>query len=374
MLSARDETHAVGATLLFNAAHYALRPWPWILVALCSLIVFPADSNVDRQAARAELSGPELRPLVEAWEAAPSSVDQATRQRIESLKLQEKGLTAIKAAFPSTGYGKLGHDLAYPAMLTLLPHGLLGLVVASLVAAYMSTISTHLNWGSSYVVNDFWKRFISPNASERQLVWLGRISTVLLMAIAGALALCLESALQAFGILLQIGAGTGLLFILRWFWWRINPFSELAAMIVSFVVAIYMQFLAPESMAAWEKLVAGTAITTMAWLIVTVIAPPDRRETLRSFYRLTRPGGPGWRKVVEEAKRDGEPVTEGEGSESNLPLGILCMVLGCLTVYSALFGAGYWIYGDHVPAAVLTVIAAAAAGALMKLWCRVTAG
>ncbi len=374
VLSAKDEKQAVGATLFFNAAHYALRPWPWILVALCSLIIFPFDSNTDRQTAKAELAGPDLRPLVEMWEDDPTSVDEATCERIEALKIQEKGLTTIKAAFPKTEYDKLGHDLAYPAMLTFLPHGLLGLVVASLIAAYMSTISTHLNWGASYIVNDFWKRFVNPNASEHELVWVGRISTVLLMAIAGALALCLENALQAFGILLQIGAGTGLLFILRWFWWRINPFSELAAMIVSFLVAIYMQFLAPEGMAAWEKLIIGVGITTVAWVVVTVITPSDDRETLRSFYRLTRPGGPGWRKVIAEAERDGQPVTGTEGGRSNLPLGILCMVVGCLAVYSALLGTGYWIYGDYVPAVILTMIAAVAAGALMKLWSRVATG
>jgi SSS family solute:Na+ symporter len=156
MLSARDETHAVGATLFFNAAHYALRPWPWILVALCSLIVFPTDAPGARDAARAELDAPATKALVAQWSADPDSLDPPTRERIETLQIQAKGLTSIRAAFPHAGYGKLGHDLAYPAMLTFLPHGLLGLVVASLIAAYMSTISTHLNWGSSYVVNDFW--------------------------------------------------------------------------------------------------------------------------------------------------------------------------------------------------------------------------
>ncbi len=217
MLSAKNERHAVGATFLFNAAHYALRPWPWILVALCSLIVFPLDTQADRDAAGELLAGAELKPLVAEWEKAPASVDETSRDRIETLMIQNKGLTAIKQAFPKTEYGKLGHDLAYPAMLTFLPHGLLGLVVASLIAAYMSTISTHLNWGSSYIVNDFWKRFVSKSADDREQVWVGRVSTVLLMAIAGGLALWLENALQAFQILLQIGAGTGLLFILRWF-------------------------------------------------------------------------------------------------------------------------------------------------------------
>ncbi len=374
MLSAKDEKHAIGATLFFNAAHYAARPWPWILVALCSLIVFPFDSLTERQAAQRALTSPELQAQVEKWETDPTAVDDATRGRIEALKIQEKGLTAIKTAFPKTEYDKLGHDLAYPAMLTLLPHGLLGLVVASLIAAYMSTISTHLNWGSSYIANDFWKRFISPNASERKLVWVGRASTVLLMAIAGSLALCLENALQAFGILLQIGAGTGLLFILRWFWWRINPFSELTAMVVSFVIALYMQFWAPEGLAAWQKLVIGVGITTVAWLVVTMMTPSDDRKTLRKFYRLIQPGGPGWRRVIEEAERDGESITGAEGGRSNLPLGIVCMVIGCVGVYSALFGTGYWIYGEYVPAVILTMIAACATGVLMKLWNRVARG
>ncbi|MGB2823026.1 MAG: sodium:solute symporter family protein, partial [Phycisphaerae bacterium] len=189
MLAAKDEKHAVGATLLFNAAHYALRPWPWIIVALCSMIVYPQLSDLQK-------------------------------------------------AFPHINASVVKHDLAYPAMLTHLPHGLLGLVLASLIAAYMSTISTHLNWGSSYVVNDFYKRFIQPEADEKRLVLVGRISTVTMMVLAGTLALWLEDAMQAFKILLQIGAGTGLLFLLRWFWWRINAFSELTAMIVSFLVAV----------------------------------------------------------------------------------------------------------------------------------------
>ena len=367
MLSAKDENHAVGATLLFNAAHYALRPWPWVIVALCSLLVFPFDSQTDQQAAREALKSTELQPLVDKWKADPASVDEATRQRIETLMIQQKGLSTIKKAFPKTEYGKLGHDLAYPAMLTFLPHGLLGLVVTSLIAAYMSTISTHLNWGSSYVVHDFWKRFVSTGASERELVWVGRASTVLLMVIAGALALCLQNALQAFQILLRIGAGTGLLFILRWFWWRINPYSELTAMVVSFVVAVYMQFWAPEALQDWQKLVFGVGITTVAWIVVTLITPPDDRNTLRSFYRRIRPGGPGWRRVIEEAQRDGETLTGPEGGKSNLPRGILCMVAGCFAVYSALFGVGYWIYGDGSAGAVCTVLFILSAGALAAL-------
>jgi len=366
MLSAKNEKHAVGATFFFQAAHYALRPWPWILVALCSLIIFPFDSVGDRKSAEEALNSAELKPLVEKWQADPASVDADTRQRIETLQAQQKGLTAIKQAFPKTEFNKLGHDLAYPAMLTFLPHGLLGLVVASLIAAYMSTISTHLNWGSSYIVNDFWKRFISKDASEREQVWVGRVSTVLLMVIAGTLALWLQNALQAFKILLQIGAGTGLLFILRWFWWRINPYSELTAMVVSFVVAVYMQFWVPESMKDWQ-LPIGVGITTVCWIIVTMLTPADDPKTLRSFYRLIRPGGPGWRKVIEDAERDGETITGPEGGRSNLPLGILCTVLGCFAVYSALFGTGYWIYGKTAGGVVCAVLFVVSAVGLAKL-------
>jgi Na+/proline symporter len=329
MLSAKDEQHATGATLFFNIAHYALRPWPWILVALASLVVFPS-------------------------------------------------LESLQQAFPSVSEDILGHDLAYPAMLTFLPHGLLGLVLGSLIAAYMSTISTHLNWGSSYVVNDFWKRFVQPEADERRLVLVGRISTVLMMVVAATLALWLKNALQAFQILLQIGAGTGLLFILRWFWWRINAFSELTAMVVSFLVAIYVELLHPKlfpgaPMVEWVRLLVGVGITTVAWITVTYLTRPTDEERLRSFYRLVRPGGPGWRRVVAAASAAGDPI-EARDVPWNLPLGILCMVIGCLAVYSALFSIGYWIYGQTALALLLTVIAAGSGIFLMRVWSRVNRG
>ena len=193
MLAAKDENHAIGATFFFNIMHYALRPWPWIIVALASLVIFP-------------------------------------------------DLTSIQEAFPNVAEDKLGHDLAYSAMLTKLPSGLLGLVLASLVAAYMSTISTHLNWGSSYIVNDFYKQQINKNASEKQLVAIGRISTVLLMVFSALFALVLQNALQLFDIILMFGAGTGLIFILRWFWWRINAWSEISAMFVSGIVSMLIAF------------------------------------------------------------------------------------------------------------------------------------
>ncbi len=322
MLSAKSEKHAVGATFLFTVAHYALRPWPWIIVALCSILVFP-------------------------------------------------NLEALGSAFPHVDPSVLRHDLAYPAMMTFLPAGLLGLVVASLIAAFMSTISTHLNWGSSYVVNDFYKRFIRPDAGEKRQVMVGRISTVVLMILTGFTALVLQNALQAFNILLQIGAGTGLLFILRWFWWRINPFSELTAMGVSFLVAVYWQIIHPATglspVSTHVQLVSGVAVTTVCWIGVTLLSRPSETLTLRAFYRLVKPGGPGWRRVIDEAARDGDPVETPEPGW-DLPAGILCMVTGCFAVYSALFATGYWIYGRHLPAVMLSAAALLSTLTLLHFW------
>lgn len=322
MLAAKNERHAMGATLLFNAAHYALRPWPWILVALASLIVFPDISD-------------------------------------------------LQARFPHIGTQVVKHDLAYPAMLTFLPHGLLGLVVASLIAAFMSTIATHLNWGSSYVVNDFYKRFVDPKASEKRLVLVGRLSTFGLMVVTMLIALLLSNALQAFNILLQIGAGTGLLFILRWFWWRINPFSELTAMVVSFVIAVYLQLIHPHTglppISTHIQLVSGVFITTICWIAVTLFTRPADKKTLRSFYRLVRPGGPGWKRIIDQAARDNDPIDDAK-PQWDVPIGILCMVIGCFAVYSALFATGNWIYGKHLLASVLTAVSVIAIVLLVNLW------
>ncbi len=322
MLAARSEGHAQGATLLFNVAHYALRPWPWILVALCSLVVFP-------------------------------------------------DLDSLRAAFPGVEARVVGHDLAYPAMLTFLPAGLLGLVVASLAAAYMSTISTHLNWGASYLVHDLYRRFVAPQATERELVRFGRWATVGLMAAAGAISLLLSNALQAFQIMLQIGAGTGLLFLLRWFWWRVNAASELVAMSVSFLIAVYFQLVHPRLYGApleeWRQLTIGVALTSAAWIATAFLSRPTDEATLRAFYRATRPGGPGWARVRREAAAAGEPLPEGL---AELPVGIACMALGCAAVYAALFAAGSALYGERGRALLLASVALGAAWAIRALWSR----
>ena len=322
MLSAKDEKNAITATLFFNACHYALRPWPWIIVALCSLVVFPQLSD-------------------------------------------------IKAAFPNVEESLIKNDLAYSAMLTFLPKGAIGLVVASLIAAYMSTISTHLNWGSSYVVNDFWKRFVKPDASQKELVWVGRASTVVLMFFSCIVALLLSNALQAFNVLLQIGAGTGLLFILRWFWWRINAYSEITAMVVSFIVALYFAFVHERLGFAkveehWQ-LVIGVVVTTVCWVAATYLTPPTSSSTLIEFVHRVHPGGPGWKRIIEEAEASGVNVSRAQ-EQWDLPVAILCMVLGCFAVYGALFATGFWIYDNVVGGLVSGVVAiAATVGALLAM-------
>ncbi len=328
MLASKDENHAIGATFFFNIMHYGLRPWPWILVALASLIVFP-------------------------------------------------DVASIQEAFPNIAESKLGQDLAYSAMLTKLPSGLLGVVLASLVAAYMSTISTQLNWGSSYIVFDFYKRQINPDATEKQMVAVGRLSTVVLMILSAVLALALENALQIFEILLTFGAGTGLIFILRWFWWRINSWSEITAMFASGILSISLKttslgsfLFAPETgvFPDWFEYPFVVIFTTAIWLGATFMTQPESPEVLRSFYKKIQPGGPGWAKVVNEAKADGEHIAKDE--KWSVPQGITAMLLGCVLIYTIMFATGYWIYGRTTPAMILTAVAIVAGFLLIKAWNR----
>lgn len=325
MLAAKNERESMKATLWFNVAHYGLRPWPWIIVALCSMVVYPE-------------------------------------------------LADIRARFPDLDPSLVGNDLAYPAMLVFLPAGLLGLVVASLAAAYMSTVSTQLNWGASYVVNDFYRRFVNPSADERRLVLAGRLSTVALMIAGGAVALVLDTAGQGFQILLQIGAGTGLIFLLRWFWYRVNVWSELAGMTISFLVAVYFAWvhgaLGFEPVAAQIQLVTGVAVTTAGWLGVTFATSPEDGATLQRFYDKIRPLGKGWRRVVDA----GGGLADGdEDAKSSVTAAFLAWFLGCVLVYGALFGTGYLLYGQPVAAALALGVSVGAGAWLFRVLPRATA-
>ncbi len=291
MLAAKAERDATWGTLFFNVAHYAVRPWPWILVALASMLVYPE-------------------------------------------------LTDISAALPHVDPALIGHDMAYPAMLRFLPSGVLGLMVAGLLAAYVSTISTHLNWGTSYLVHDLYRRFVRTDATERHYVAMGRLVTALLMVLAALLTYVLDTARSSFELLLSIGAGTGLLYLLRWFWWRINAWAEIAAMASSFGLAAAF-FIAGRNGMPVEShvgLIINVAVTTLIWVTVAYVTPQTDRATLVNFYRLVRPGGRGWERVRAEA---------GVGpSPDSLAHALLGWTAGCVFVYAALFGSGAFLYGN----------------------------
>jgi solute:Na+ symporter, SSS family len=307
MLASKTEKDAVVGTLLFNVMHYALRPWPWIIVALASTIIYPQLSD-------------------------------------------------ISAAFPGLNPGLLGHDIAYPAMMIFLPAGFLGLVVAGTLAAYRSTIETHLNWGTSYLVHDFYRRFLRPGLSEKHYVLVGRLTTAGLMVAAALMTYALGTAKEAFDLILSIGAGTGLLYLLRWFWWRVSAWSEIAAMVSSFLVALGF-FIARKNgleLASHVSLLVTVGVTTVVWVATTLLGPPTDADTLASFYRQVRPAGPGWRPVAERVGI--------RGVEDSLPQALLGWVLGCAFVYSGLFGTGSLLYGN-MPQFVMWLVVFVVSGA-----------
>jgi solute:Na+ symporter, SSS family len=322
MLASRSERDALAGTLFFNVAHYALRSWPWIIVALASILVYPTLADIGR-------------------------------------------------TFPYVDPGLIGHDMAYPAMLRFLPVGWLGLMVAGLLAAYVSTISTHLNWGTSYLVHDFYRRFMKPGRDEKHYVLVGRLVTALLMLLAGLLTFRLQTASKTFQLLLSIGAGTGLIYLLRWFWWRINAWSEISAMASSFLTSLvlFLRDTPAHPVSPVFSLLMTVAVTTVVWVTVTLFTEPANRETLIAFYRLVRPAGPGWKPIAAAAG----PVE----SPDSLPQSLLGWVLGCTFVYAALFGTGSFIYGKTAQGLVWLVLFVVSGLGLLRLlpriWSRETA-
>jgi SSS family solute:Na+ symporter len=318
ILASKNERHALGATLWFNVAHYALRPWPWIIVALCSMLVFPTLADLQR-------------------------------------------------ALPQVNPALIGNDLAYPAMLTLLPVGMKGLIVASLFAAYRSTMETHLNWGSSYLVIDFYQRFLAPGRTERHYLWVSRALTAVLMILCGVFTLFLSTASEAFQLLLSVGAGTGLIYLLRWFWWRINAWSEISAMLSSFLIALAF-FIAKKLGADIPDpvpLLATVAVTTVVWITVTLMTPPVDHAALLRFYELTRPAGPGWTAFRAESALPPSP--------DSLPQMLLGWTAGVMFVYAGLFGTGSLIYGRISQSILWAVLFVVSGVVLLRVVMRVWA-
>lgn len=388
MLAAKDEKNAIGATLLFNFLHYAMRPWPWIIVALASLVVFQIDEPTVRDDAKAALASPEWKEKAELVAKDPNaqSVPQAEREQLLTWLAQSDGVGSIREDFPNVHPQYLKQDIAYPAMIAKLGPGWLGLVVASLIAAYMSTIGTHLNWGSSYIVNDFYRRFVNPEASEKQLVGVGRICTFLLMVCAGALSLTvLNNATEAFNILLLAGAGSGAIYLLRWFWWRINAMSEISAMVVTTIVAAFLVLGMPNltdvdqiklGVLDWGTLrfLIAVGATTVTWILATFLTKPEDTHTLREFVRKVKPGGPGWKKVVDDAKAEGIDLMGAEGEKPwEMPVQIACVFLGMVGVYTALFGIGGLVYGQVGLGIGLLVVSAVSVFFLFKAFGKLRA-
>ena len=257
MLASKSEKDSLGAVLFFNVAHYVLRPWPWILVALASILVYPELSDIQK-------------------------------------------------AFPHLDPTLIGHDIAYPAMLKFLPVGFIGLMVGGLIAANSSTILTHLNWGASYLVHDFYRRFLRKDATEKHYVMAGRVVTVILFLCSSALVFVLDTAKDAFDVILQVGAGTGLLYLVRWFWWRVNAWCEVVAMVSSFLVSLALLVLAKNGMglSTHVALMLTVAVTTVCWVATAYLGPETDRATLVAFYRRVRPFGPGWEPIRREAGID----------------------------------------------------------------------
>jgi Na+/proline symporter len=295
MLASRTEKDSLGGTLFFNLAHYVLRPWPWIITALCSIVVFPE-------------------------------------------------LKDIQAAFPAADPRLIGHDSAFPAMLKFLPAGFAGLALGGLIAANSSTILTHLNWGSSYLVHDFYRRFVRADANEAHYVLAGRVCTVGLFVVAALLSYALETAQDAFEILISIGAGTGLLYLLRWFWWRINAWTEVVAMLASFAVSIvfFVMRKTGNGLPFANTVLISVALTTIAWLIAAFVSAPTSRERLIAFYKTVHPAGPGWRIIREAAG-----VSEAEAARHSDHMGKAAVgwISGCMVIWSSLFAIGNFLYG-----------------------------
>jgi Na+/proline symporter len=324
MLASKTEKDALGSTLFFNLAHYVLRPWPWILVGLASLIVYPQLSDIQK-------------------------------------------------AFPNLDPKLLGHDIAFPAMLRFLPVGWMGLMLGGLIAANSSTILTHLNWGASYLVHDFYRRFVKTDAPDKHYVVAGRIATVILFVGSSAMVFALDTAKDSFDVIMQVGAGTGLIYLVRWFWWRVTAWCEIVAMISSFGMSLLFLILKKYGMApgTYQQLLITIAVTTVLWVATAYLGPQTSNEALVRFYHKVRPAGPGWQRIrVIAGITAAEAAADSEAAA--FPMSLLGWFAGCITIWSALFTVGNFLYGrmDYfwMLLAVFVVSGAALIRVVNRLW------
>jgi Na+/proline symporter len=305
MLASRSEKDSLGSTLFFNLAHYVLRPWPWILVGLASLVVYPT-------------------------------------------------LGSLRAALPHVDPSLIGDDIAFPVMLRFLPVGWMGLMVGGLVAANSSTILTHLNWGASYLIHDFYRRFLRKEEPEKHYVLAGRLATVLLFVLSSLLVFELKTAQRSFNLILQVGAGTGLIYLLRWFWWRITAWCEIAAMVSSFLISVVFLLLQNRGVVLRTdtQLLMTVLFTTVCWLMTAFFGPQTDMETLAKFYRKVHPVGPGWRYVRQQLGVQRDEAAQYAATD-NMPLSLLGCSAGTAVIWSALFLVGNLLYGRTGYAAAL---------------------
>ncbi len=338
MMSAKDEKHSLFATLWFTIAHYTVRPWPWILVALAALIILP----------RAE--SPEI------LENENPAMYAVAKQQFEKGKVDE----AVSAMTASPEYAEfydkyentVDPGRMYPKlMMRYLPPGLLGMLIAVFLAAYMSTIASQLNWGTSYLINDFYRRFIKPDGDEKHYVLISRIGLVLLTIFSLVVTKYFLTTISgAWEFIINASAGIGLVLLLRWFWWRINAWSEITALIAPLIIYPIARSFGLESPITLYPIVLGT---TIVWLIATFITAPTKKETLLNFYRKVHPGGIGWKKIAAEL-----PDVKGDSGFGHL---FLDWIAGVVAVYSFLFGLGKLLFAQWGAAFLFLVIAAAAA-------------
>lgn len=334
MMSAKDEKHSLFATLWFTIAHYAIRPWPWVIVALAALVILPRAENPE---ALKKENPAMYETVVEAYNnKSLLKSDQAVYQTREFKHFYEKYENTVD---PGTMYPKL--------MVRYLPPGLLGLLIAVFLAAYMSTIAAQLNWGTSYIINDFYRRFIKPEASEKHYVRVSRATIIVLIILSLLITNYLLTTIKgAWHFIINASAGMGLVLILRWYWWRISAWSEISSMIAPLIIYPIARWgFGLQSPITLYPVVFGT---TVVWLIVTYMTRPTDEEKLSSFFRKVHPGGIGWKAMAEK-----HPEVKQDSGLGGL---FLSWIFGVVLVYSALFGIGEMIFANWFRAGLFIVL------------------